>query len=193
MPDEQLENASGIVSDMGLPLSQPPNILTVTSGDLYTLGHLYRLTRSTLMSTVQFLHLFPASFASFAPSELYATPNHISPSLLILVPRAPAIYSSLMRIMSRYPRNWRARTTLAAQLELLINYHLLGYHLEDGYVDMEDEELCKELNVDRRVTDAIALVHAWSCDEEWREGEEWMGDALIALLGKGDIKFLPWS
>lgn len=194
MPDEQLEKASGVVSDLGLSRSQPPRILAMTSGDLYTLGHLHRLTRSTLMSTVQFLHLFPASFASFTPSELYPAPNHTFSSLPILIPQAPALYSSLVRIMSRYPRNSPARKTLAAQLEMFINYHLLGFRLEDGYVDMDDEELCKELDVDGRIAAAIALVHGWSCDGEWREGEEWMGDALIALLsGKGDIALLPWS
>lgn len=194
MPDEQLEKASGIVSDLGPPHSQPPYILAVTSGDLYTLGYLHRITRSTLMSTVQFLHLFPASFASFLPSELYPAPNHKPLSLPIFIPRAPALYSCLIRIMSRYPRNWRARGTLGAQLEMYIHYHLSGFRLEDGYVDVDDEELCKRLNVDGHVADAIALVRGWSCGGEWREGEEWMGDALVALLsGKGDIEFLPWS
>lgn len=191
--DEQLEKASGIVSDLGLPRSEPPRILAKTSGDLYTEGHLHRLTRSTLMSTVQFLHLFPASFASFMPSELCPATNDIS-SLPILVPRAPALYACLMRVMSRYPRNSCVRGTLAAQLELLIHYHLLAFRLEDGYVDTGDEEVCKQLNVDGRIADAIALIHGWSCGGEWREvDEEWVRNALVALLsGMGDIRFLPW-
>jgi hypothetical protein len=191
VPDEQLEKASGIVSDLGIPHSQPPRILAMTSGDLYTLGYLHRLTRSTLMSAVRFLHLFPASFASFTPSELYPAPNCASSSSPILIPRAPALYFSLMRIMTRYPRNSPVRRTLGAGLEMLINYHLLGFSLEDGYVDMDDEERCKELNVDGRMADAIALVRGWS----WGESdEEWMGDALVALLsGKGKIALLPWS
>lgn len=193
--DDQLEKASRIVSDYGLPHSEPPHILAATSGDLYTQGHLHRLTKSTFMSTVQFLHLFPASFASFIPSELYPAPDHISSSssLPILIPRAPALYSSLIRIMSRYPRNSPARGNLAAHLAMYINYHLLGYRLEDGHEDTEDED-CERPKDYGRIADAVSLVRGWICGGEWRAGDEWMGDALVAIIsGEGDIKFLPWK
>lgn len=190
--DEQLEKASCIVSDFGLPHSEPPHILAATSGDLYTEGHLHRLTKSTLMSTVQFLHLFPASFASFTPSELYPAPDDTSLPLPILIPRAPALYSCLIRIMSRYPRNSRARSTLAAQLAMYINYHLLGSRLEDGHEDTEDED-CERPKDYGHIADAISLVRGWICGSEWRAGDEWMGDALVAIIsGEGETRFLPW-
>lgn len=193
--DEQLEKASSIVSDFGLPHSEPPHILAATSGDLYTEGHLHRLTKSTLMSTVQFLHLFPASFASFTASELDPAPNHTSSSLPILIPRAPALYSCLIRIMSCYPRNSRARSTLATQLSMYISYHLLGSRLEDGHMDTEDEGCERPKDYGHIAdADAIALVRGWICGCEWRAGDEWMGDALVAIIsGEGDIRFLPWK
>lgn len=81
-----------------------------------------------------------------------------------------------------------------AQLGMLIYYHLLRFRLEDGYVDTDDDEVCKRMNVDERTADAIALVRGWSYGGEWcEERDEWVGDALVALLlGKGDIDFLPW-
>ena len=38
-------------------------------------------------------------------------------------------------------------------LSELIGYHLYG--LQDGYVNIDDEELCEALEVDLRVADAV--------------------------------------
>jgi len=59
------------------------------------------------------------------------------------------------------------------------------YGLEGGYVDESDEELCAALRLDERIADAVALVRWWGLESYWREGEEWIGDALTAIVGGG--------
>jgi hypothetical protein len=77
-------------------------------------------------------------------------------------------------------------------LSELIGYNL--YDLQDGFIDLFDDELWEELEVDRRIDDAVQIVKGWGCSGEWREGEEWMGDALAAVVkGSGGIDFLPWA
>jgi hypothetical protein len=94
--------------------------------------------------------------------------------------------------MLAYPRFCPTRTVLQSNLSELIGYNL--YDLQVGYVGIDDEELCTALEVDRRVDDALRIVQGWGCDLAWREGEEWMGDALAAVVkGWGQIKFLPWA
>jgi hypothetical protein len=63
-----------------------------------------------------------------------------------------------------------------------------------GYIDIDDDEVCAALEVDRRFDDALRIVQGWGCNLMWREGEEWMGDALAAIVkGWGDIDYLPWG
>lgn len=94
--------------------------------------------------------------------------------------------------MSKYPLYSSTRNTLESDLSELIGYNL--YDLQGGYVDVDDEELCEELHVDQRIRDATRTVQDWGCNNEWREGEEWIGDALIALVeGTADSDFLPWG
>ncbi|KAJ6551536.1 hypothetical protein B0H19DRAFT_1158068 [Mycena capillaripes] len=75
---------------------------------------------------------------------------------------------------------------LLSQLSELIGYHLLG--LSNGYIDSEDEE---RWNVSGRMSDAAHLVKSWDVDQVWRDGEEWMGDALAEVVRTGRIEDLP--
>ena len=82
--------------------------------------------------------------------------------------------------------------TLESHLSELIGYNL--YDLGDGYVDIDDEELCQAQEVDQRVADAVQVVKEWTCAGQWRQGEEWIGDALISVVsGAGEAEFLPWA
>ena len=140
--------------------------------------------------------LYPLSFASLIRSELICAPHITSlPSPrceTILHPSPPAVFASILRMMLRYPRHCPTRRTLEADLSELIGYHL--YRLEDGYVDVDDEELCEALEVDRRIADAVQIVKAWGWECRWREGEEWMGDALARVVqGSAEIDWLPWA
>jgi hypothetical protein len=78
------------------------------------------------------------------------------------------------------------RTVLRWDLSELIGYNL--YDLQDGFVDPFDDELWEELEVDRRIEDAVQIrvVKGWGWSGEWREWVEWMGDALAAVV-KGSV------
>ncbi|KAF9443050.1 hypothetical protein P691DRAFT_680326 [Macrolepiota fuliginosa MF-IS2] len=196
VPDEALASASDILSGLGLPLWPPSRLLTQSEGDFSAKGVYHRISRSTLPSSISSIALFPLSFSTLLPSELESKPpHHIQPStrcLSILVPRPPAVYASLVRMMVKYPRYCSTRTVLASDLSELVGYNLLD--LQRGYVDPEDEELWKELDVDGRIQRAITLVRQWGWDEEWREGEGWIGDALAGIIdGTADISHLPSS
>ena len=64
-----------------------------------------------------------------------------------------------------------------------------------GYVDLENGDLCQELELDRLVDDALHVVREWGWDIAWSEEEEWMGDALVAavIAGNREIEWLPWT
>jgi hypothetical protein len=94
--------------------------------------------------------------------------------------------------MLAYPVYCATRSVLESNLSELIGYNL--YDLQMGYVDLDDEDLCQELELDRRVDDALHVVKGWGWDGAWREEEEWMGDALAAVVaGRGEIEWLPWA
>ncbi|KAI0089704.1 hypothetical protein BDY19DRAFT_888854 [Irpex rosettiformis] len=190
VPDELLDLASSIISATHLPLTPPPPLLVDTVGDLITKGYLHRLTHATVPGAVQYLHLLPLSFAGFRTSELVEE-HH--PSYTLSVPRPSAVYACLLRIMASYPRrNSPVRGYLEAELELLVNYHLID--LQIGYLDSEDEESWDALGMDAKVENAACTVSSWGAAGEWRCGEEWMGDALVAIIrGNGDVGELPWT
>ena len=64
--------------------------------------------------------------------------------------------------MLRYPLYCPPRRVLQSDLEELIRYHLCD--LQDGYVDIDDEDLCDALEDDRRVADAVQIVKSWGWD-----------------------------
>ncbi|TDL15806.1 hypothetical protein BD410DRAFT_796009 [Rickenella mellea] len=194
VPDDDLENASIILAGMDLPLSPPSRLALKTSGDFAAKGRFHRITQTTLTSCVQHLVLYPLSFSTLSFSETTPeSPYHVETShrcTSIYVPRPPAVYASIIRVMLKYPRYCATRTVLDSDLSELVGYNLLG--LECGYVDPKDEELWQALQIDRRISEAVCIVVQWGCDHAWREGEEWMGDALAGVVqGNVDIGDLP--
>ncbi|KZP34350.1 hypothetical protein FIBSPDRAFT_942488 [Athelia psychrophila] len=194
--DEKLDRASKLLSDLGLPISAPHDVLLKTNGDFYAKARLHRLTHSERLGSVQYLMLYPLSFTSLTRSELITAPRItylLSPRCkTILHPSPTAVFASILRMMLRYPRCCPTRGTLETDLSELIGYHL--YDLQDGYVNIDDEELCEALEVDRRVADAVQTVKSWGWDCKWRVGEDWMGDALaLVVKGSADLDWLPWA
>ncbi|KAF8964812.1 hypothetical protein BDZ97DRAFT_1814611 [Flammula alnicola] len=196
VPDDDLEGASDILSSLGLPLTPPSTFLLRYEGDFRSTGRFHRVTPETEPFMVQHLVLYPLSFSSLAQSELTEeTPFHLTSSYRcskILVPRPSAVYASLIRMMLNYPRQCSTRTHLESDLSELIGYNLLD--LSGGYVDPDDNQLWEDLQVNSRIERAVSLIQQWSCDREWREGEEWIADALIAVVrGSVDIGDLPYN
>lgn len=91
--------------------------------------------------------------------------------------------------MRHYPRFCGTRYILQSDLSELIGYHLLGL---EGYVDPFDDEKWVSLEMDRRLADAVLWVRTWGADGLWREDEEWIGEALAAVVGRtAKIEDLP--
>lgn len=188
-----MDAASEVLSEIGLPLMTPSKLELKTGGDFQSEGRFHRITRWTLPASVQHMVLYPISFSTLSRTELEEKkPYHIDPSLclFILVPSEPSVYASILRMMLRYPRYGSTRTILASDLSELIGYHLMD--LQGGFVDPYDDAQWEILEVDRRIRDAIATVRRWNEDSVWREGEEWIGDALVKVVsGAGKIEDLP--
>ena len=46
---------------------------------------------------------------------------------------------------------------------------------------------------DDTVANAVRVIRSWRLDFEWKQDEEWIGEALEAVVtGAGRIEFLPW-
>ena len=193
MPDKKLDHASVILSSMGLPLSPPSLLLLRTEGDFQAKARFYRITLTTSSSFIQHLALYPQSFSTLDGSELEEKPPHhstISICKSILVPSRPALYASIIRLLLSYPKNCATTKVLRSNLSELIGYDLLG--LEDGYMDTNDDEAVVAIGLAQRLVDATQVVLQWGTDGVWRPGEEWIGDALGAVVaGTGSIEYLP--
>ncbi|KAI0062295.1 hypothetical protein BV25DRAFT_1804045 [Artomyces pyxidatus] len=190
--DDDLEGASDILTSLGLPVLQPSKLLLRAEGDLQAKGRFHQVTRTTKPAWVQHLVLYPQSFVSINPAELIEPPQPDSSGLRsVSIPRPSSVYASILRLMLKYPRCCSTRTALGSDLSELIGYHLCD--IIQGYVDADDESW-EEARVNERIEEAVQTVRRWGWDGEWREGEEWMGDALAAFVrGSGDIDFLPWQ
>ena len=189
IPDGQLDKACKLVADTErLPRSRPPPLLIRTGGDFYTKARMFRVTESTSLALAQHFVLYPASLAAYSPVDLSPAPRTTSlPEPLcktVLVPSRPAVYASILKSMLRYPRFDSARIFLQTDLSQLVGYDLYGY------ADTDDEDLCEELEVDRRVEDAISLV------EEWRHTgvlrDQAIGGALANVVsGRWTVEDVP--
>ncbi|KAJ7180718.1 hypothetical protein C8R46DRAFT_985746 [Mycena filopes] len=190
VPDALVAQASQVLSDLGLPLSPPTQFETSVYGDFAVRGHSHRITQSTSSGRVQHLIIYPQSFAALADCELETKPpSHTTSSRCsaVLVPTASAVYASILRLMLRYNESHPTMYELRSQVSELIGYHLLG--MSDGYI--QDDEEWERRNVDGRISDAVHLVRSWGVDQVWRDGEEWMGDALAEVIRTGHIENLP--
>ena len=86
-----------------------------------------------------------------------------------------------------YPKNCATTKVLRSNLSELIGYDLL--ELEDGYLDTNDDEAVVAIGLAQRLVDATQVVLQWGIDGVWRPGEEWIGDALGAVVaGTGSIE-----
>lgn len=190
--DERLEDASAILSAMGLPIAAPSRLLLRTEGDFQAKGRFHRITRSTSVSSVQHLVLYPLSFSTLLPSELderapFHTPSPSTRGSSIYVPSRPALYASIIRLMVQYDSYDPTIKVLQSDLSELIGYDLLRL---DGYVDPNDDVEWELKNVDKRLAEAAEQVLDW--EYVWRKGEEWIRDALSAIVaGTGCIEYLP--
>lgn len=188
-----MELASSTLTNLGLPLSTPDPFLIATEGDFYSKAILHRLTESTKNGSVRYIALYSSSLISFTPPELslFTACTHErftgikTLPVEVLVPRPSAVYASLMRLLYQCPRGNSTRSTLQSDLSQLIMHHLYG--MSDFVGDTEESN-----EIDWDVVGAMAAVKTWSLEGEWREGEEWMGDALsTVVIGKGDLEWLP--
>jgi hypothetical protein len=121
-------------------------------------------------------------------------PHHSTTSVCksILVPSRPAVYASIIRLLLSYRKNCATTNVLRSNLSELIGYDLLG--LEDGYLDTNDDEALAAVGLEQRLVDATQVVLQWGTDGVWRPGEEWLGDALRAVVaGTGCIESHPWK
>ncbi|PFH47180.1 hypothetical protein AMATHDRAFT_7022 [Amanita thiersii Skay4041] len=188
VPDEDVEAASKLLLDLGLPVTPPSTFTLQTEGDFQAKGHFYRITHATTPAIIQHMVIYPLSFSTILLSETQETfPYHLINPLChtIRVPSPSNVYASILRMMSQYPRFCPTSTVLRSDFSMLMGHHMLT--LKSGHVDECGDE--KTLEVDQWAVDTI---QRWSKDQEWRVGEEWMGSALLAVVdGTRDIGDLP--
>lgn len=183
---------------MNLPVS-PCSICPLTS-DFIAKGRFHRITRWTSPALVQHFVLYPFSFSSLSVSELqesiplYATVNPRLRCRSVYVPTAPAIYASIIRMMLNYPQFSPTSIELRSELSGLIVFNLLEYNLQDLKVFCVDDADWEAEDADERLEKAAWTIKHWGVDCMWREGEEWIGDALTLFTeGKGKLECLPYS
>ena len=187
----QIELASELLwEDQGLPLSCPLPLLVLDGGDLYLKARMHRVSHDKSLASAQHLVLYPASFAGYSPTDLVPMPRYTGlPHPLcetVLVPSPPAVYASILRMMKAYARFDPVQIAIQSDLAQLVAYHLYG--LDCGYVDMDDEELCDDLEVDRRMEDAVRIIRSWRRTYFWG-ADDWIGDALEKIVsGRADIE-----
>ncbi|KAI0245813.1 hypothetical protein BJV78DRAFT_1382097 [Lactifluus subvellereus] len=194
VPDEDLNRASDLLEDIGLPRSTPSKFSLTVGGDMQAKGRFHCLKRSAIAALDQYIVLYPLSFATLSLSELSEKPTQYSELYRcshILVPHPSAVYASLMRMMLRYPPHSTIWSILQADIAELVLYHLMGYTLEtlpsedddDGDAESEDEH--------RRIDVAISTIREWGLRKERTEWEEWMGFALSSSVRGGPLCLPP--
>ncbi|TRM61356.1 hypothetical protein BD626DRAFT_599389 [Schizophyllum amplum] len=107
----------------------------------------------------------PGSSYEFSPIGQAPLNNTL---VMLYVPRRSAVYAGIIRMMSKYRRCCSSTTTCARE------------KMTPGEEDDYDE-----VEVQGRVEAAAERIRGWGRAGEWREGEQWMEDALIGLV-KGD-------
>ncbi|KAL1706096.1 hypothetical protein EV121DRAFT_269363 [Schizophyllum commune] len=131
------------------------------------------------------IHLVPASLPGYTEDELEPTPLDGTTATLY-VPRPSAVYAGILRMMLKYRKFCSERYKLQSDLELLVYYNLLGLEKMSAGDDIEDSEF------EQRSEEAAERIRGWGRAGQWREGEEWMEDALIGIVkGEKDLATLP--
>ncbi|EPQ55148.1 hypothetical protein GLOTRDRAFT_121418 [Gloeophyllum trabeum ATCC 11539] len=182
---DKLEALSAMLTQMTLPVATLPNSVVSTEGDFLRRGRLHRVTRATDCFGMQCLHLMPAPLPGYTEDDLEPAPLD-GTSLTMYVPRPSAVYAGILRMMLKYPRWCAEQYKLQADLELLVYYNMLGPEKMSAGYELEEREM------DRRGMEAAEPVRGWGREGQWREGEEWMEDALVGIVtGEKDITSLP--
>ncbi|KAI0756055.1 hypothetical protein C8Q80DRAFT_1092132 [Daedaleopsis nitida] len=180
VPDEELDDLSAILNSLHLPIGTLPTYVVSSEGDFLLRGRLHRVSVSTSPQGIQCLHLFPASLPGYIDDELEPTPLDRT-SITLYAPRPSAVYAGILRIMRKYRQHCAERYRLQSDLELLVNYNLL--ELEKPSVLAESFEVP---DMDDRVETAVERIRRWGKAGEWRPGEEFVEDLLIAIV-KGEM------
>ncbi|KAK0201707.1 hypothetical protein DFS33DRAFT_1349394 [Desarmillaria ectypa] len=187
VPDDKLQEASEVLTSMGLPLSIPDPLYVSTGGDLYSKALLHRITLSANLGPARFILLYPSSFCSFSLSELESVNQPLFGldflTVSLNVPTASATYASLVRTVAVYKRNDATRKTLLSELAQLALYNLYDGDYGKYSEDEDDDE-----EVEREIQQAVAVVHGWT----WNADEEWIGDALAEVVATSAYDELPW-
>ncbi|KAL1762251.1 hypothetical protein FB107DRAFT_199389 [Schizophyllum commune] len=187
VPDDKLDILSAALTQMGLPLTTLPNHLTNNEGDFLRRSRLHRVTQATDCYRLQCIHLVPASLPGYTEDELEPTPLDGTTATLY-VPRPSAVYAGILRMMLKYRKFCSERYKLQSDLELLVYYNLLGLKKMSAGDDIEDSEF------EKRSEEAAERIRGWGRAGQWREGEEWMEDALVGIVkGEKDMATLPHS
>ncbi|KAF8195067.1 hypothetical protein BJ912DRAFT_1021317 [Pholiota molesta] len=169
VPDDKLDTLSATLTQMNLPLTTLPN----------------HLTNNEATSCDACIHLVPASLPGYTEDELEPTPLD-GTTVTLYVPRPSAVYAGILRMMLKYRKFCSERYKLQSDLELLVCYNLLGLKKMSAGDDIEDSEL------EKRSEEAAERIRGWGRAGQWREGEEWMEDALVGIVkGEKDIATLP--
>ncbi|KAI4525033.1 hypothetical protein K525DRAFT_252679 [Schizophyllum commune Loenen D] len=185
VPDDKLDTLSAELTQMGLPLTTLPNHLINNEGDFLRRSRLHRVTQAIDCYRLQCIHLVPASLPGYTEDELEPTPLDGTTATLY-VPRPSAVYAGILRMMRKYRKFCSERYKLQSDLELLIYYNLLGFEKMSAGDDIEDSEF------EKRSAEAAERIRGWGRAGQWREGEEWMEDALVGIVkGEKDIATLP--
>ncbi|KAG7443083.1 uncharacterized protein BT62DRAFT_935405 [Guyanagaster necrorhizus] len=180
VPDDKLQEASEVLTSIGLPLSVPHPIYLSTGGDLFAKALLHRITLSANLGPARFILLYPSSFYPFRPSELESVNQPLFGldflSVPLNVPTTSATYASLVRTAAVYERNNDTRKTLLSELAQLALYNLYDGDYGKYSGDEDDDE-----ESEREIQQAVAVVH-----------EEWIGDALAEVVATAAYDTLPW-
>ncbi|KAJ8508943.1 hypothetical protein ONZ45_g8841 [Pleurotus djamor] len=175
VPDDTLDTLSAILTQMNLPIPTLPNYLVRAEGDFLRLSRLHRVTQATDCLSMQCIHLLPASLPGYTQDELETAPLEGTP-VMIYVPRPSAVYAGIMRMMFKYRKFCAEQYKLQSDLSMLVYYNLLGLEkVPAGHETIEDAVM------EKRSEAAVERVRGWGRAGEWREGEEWMEDALVGF------------
>ncbi|OBZ77676.1 hypothetical protein A0H81_02250 [Grifola frondosa] len=181
VPDEDIARACDALYRLGLPLVTECEWFRATSDDFWIRSCFHSLTRCLLPGDVRYLVPYPLSFASHALSELERLPRQVfQDSFLrepVYVPQPPAVYAPLLRTMLAYPR----RSCLVDSQLNQTSQSLCVITCVMSNTATWTSTTTHSAKILRSIGAVEVVGKGWSCACEWRAGEEWMSDALVAV------------